>query len=108
MIRVWGSDETVDQEDGLDPEYNRATFVEKYSCTEDLATPISHSCELAPRVAEASGRLSVKMFANLMKYANAEESCGFEPNRSLKRKSPWRHWLPRRRRHYPHRERLHS
>ena len=78
MIRVWGSDETVDQEDGLDPEYNRATFVEKYSCTEDLATPISHGCELAPRVAEASGRLSVKMFANLVKYANAEESCGFE------------------------------
>ena len=78
MIRVWGSDETVDQEDGLDPEYNRETFVEKYSCTEDLATPISHSCELAPRVAEASGRLSVKMFANLVKYANAEESCGFE------------------------------
>jgi len=78
MIRVWGSDETVDQEDGLDPEYNRTTFLQDFECTEDLATPISHSCELAPRVAEAAGRLSVKMFANLVKYANAEESCGFE------------------------------
>jgi len=78
MIRVWGSDETVDQEDGLDAEYNREKFLNKFTCTEDLALPISHSCELAPRVAEASGRLSVKMFANLVKYANAEESCGFE------------------------------
>ena len=47
MIRVWGSDETVDQEDGLDPEYNRETFVEKYSCTEPSYT-VSHSCEPLP------------------------------------------------------------
>jgi hypothetical protein len=83
-VQVWETDVQVpaDQEEDvpdLDPEYDAETFQGGYACKEDLATPISYTCDTFPSapVAQGTAQLTTSLFGNLTTIIDLDESCGF-------------------------------
>ena len=77
-ITVWGKHEPVpNDEDGLDPE-----FEEKFSRTALPVRKIYFCLYLmnahCGKLGVASGRLTVRNFARLVKLVSADKNCGFE------------------------------
>ena len=80
QIEVWGGAQEVDGgEEGLDPDYERASFHAGYQCKAGLAQPVNFACEgfLAPVLAQSAARLSVRALARLASILDSDASCGF-------------------------------
>lgn len=80
-MSVWGEEHTVPpegDEDGLDPEYDAAKFIEGYACAEGLAEPLSYTCDRLPELAQTSARGLVKLVGTTTSILNGHPGCGFE------------------------------
>jgi hypothetical protein len=78
-ITVW--EEHVDLGDAkpLDPTYVRDSFVSSFSCAEDLAQPISYTCEdLRPTLADGAAKLTVSTVGNLVSIFSKDTVCGLK------------------------------
>ncbi|MBK7859864.1 MAG: hypothetical protein IPJ65_14820 [Archangiaceae bacterium] len=80
-ITVWGGQTTaVEPGDtsGLDPDFDAAAFEASYTCTPDLAMPITSACaDLKPRLAGGVARLSVRTLGTIASLVDANTTCGF-------------------------------
>lgn len=80
-VRVWDVDVNVPEaheDNALDPEYDRATFLSSYSCMEDLRMPVTYTCDdLAPAFAQGSAQLAIRDFGGVMAAIEADTRCGF-------------------------------
>jgi len=80
-ITVWDSPLALpqpDDDDGLDPDYDAAQFLESFACKPDLATPLSTECvDVTPRLVDGSARLTVSAFGNLARLFDNDTRCGF-------------------------------
>ncbi|MFH1811117.1 MAG: hypothetical protein ABIJ09_20420 [Pseudomonadota bacterium] len=69
---------TVDDTDGLDPDYKRSTFEAAMACKEDLAQPLSYECQsLDEDLAEGLARLAIAAFGRLADAYDEDTRCGF-------------------------------
>jgi hypothetical protein len=79
-VEVWKHTEQVSlsgPSDGLDPDYDPATFEASYACTDGLALPVSYECPLEPKLVESVARLIVKDLALITKTVDLDTRCGF-------------------------------
>lgn len=85
-MSVWGKEHTVPpegDEDGLDPEYDAAKFVEGFACTEGLAEPLSYTCDRVPELAQTSARGLVKLVGATTAILDGHPGCGFSADAVL-------------------------
>lgn len=80
-VRVWDVDVNVPEahEDNLlDPDYDRETFLASYSCMDDLRLPVTYTCDdLSPAFAQGSAQLAIRDFGGVMAAIEADTRCGF-------------------------------
>jgi hypothetical protein len=79
MLNVWGVEEKVptdDDEDGLDPDYERQAFLDSYACIES-AKPIRYTCDIGAGLSHGMARLTVRTVGGILKALNADTRCGF-------------------------------
>jgi hypothetical protein len=80
-LKVWGHAVTLPVKSHrpvLDPDYDAAAFVGAYSCTSDLAQPVSFTCPpLNELLAQGAARLLVRNAGSLTSALNADKHCGF-------------------------------
>lgn len=82
-VTVWESPQEVpvnDGEHGLNPDYDSATHVASYECTDNLALPIDFdtcTTDIRPLIAQGASQLSVQMIGQLASYLDEDERCGF-------------------------------
>lgn len=81
-ISVWGSAESIpidDDEQALNPDYDRAKQIESYACKPDITTPVRYDCEtdVRPLIAQGASQLSIQTLGMLAKLAEADSACGF-------------------------------
>lgn len=80
-VQVWDHEAHVSLSgptDGLDPDYDPATFEQSWACREGLALPATFECPLEPRLAENVARLVVKDLALIIKTVDLDSRCGFD------------------------------
>ncbi len=83
-IKVWGKDVTLNNDDGLNPDYSAASFVESFACEEDLALPVSFECaNLGPVLAQNAARLTIREVGAIANLVEDNENCGFSSPASL-------------------------
>lgn len=84
-VNVWGHQvELPNDDDGLDPDYDAASFIEAYACTDDLAQPPSFTCAgLGPVLAQGAARLSVLTLGSVAFALEADTRCGFSSDSIL-------------------------
>lgn len=83
-ITVWTNTVNIDPGDGLDPNYNPETFNDSFTCTDDLATPVSFECVgLGPQLAQGASRLTVRTFGMLVNALDKDTNCGFSSAATL-------------------------
>ncbi|MCO4744821.1 MAG: hypothetical protein KC912_08530 [Proteobacteria bacterium] len=63
--------------EGLDPDYDATILDDSFTCREELAQPVTFSCELDPILAENAARLIVKNFGLVSKTVDLDTDCGF-------------------------------
>lgn len=67
-----------DEFQGLDPDYEAEAFRASYSCKDDLALPVSYTCEpLAARLAQGAAQLTISTFAHVA--ALVDDLCFLKP-----------------------------
>jgi len=77
-ITVWGVEIELDEDDGLNPDYDAGTFSNGYACTEDLQQPVQFTCDgIEPLLAQGASRLTVQTFGMLAKAIENDHNCGF-------------------------------
>lgn len=83
-VTVWDSNETVPGDgDGLDPEYDAASFAGSFSCTDDLRLPISSACDPTQMLGHNAARVSIRNFAVLAGELQADTRCGFSSQSAI-------------------------
>jgi len=86
-IMVWDSEVPVPEageKDALDPEYDADTFLESYTCKEDLALPVAYACkDLGPALANGIAQLSMRDYAMAAALIEADTRCGFSSDAVL-------------------------
>jgi hypothetical protein len=82
-IQVW-KNHVVMAPDHLDPDYDPETFVEGFSCTDDLALPVSHECgDIGPVLAQGAARLTIRNLGAISYITEKNTTCGFSSNAVL-------------------------
>lgn len=87
QLSVWDSSQKLPIDgdtDGLDPEYDRATFLETFACKADLAQPVSYDCRpLEEVIAQGASQLTVSSFGNIVSLIDDNTTCGFANQKVL-------------------------
>lgn len=64
---------------GLDPEFDQATFDASWTCNDELADPLSHACAtaLGTKLGVGAASLSMRTLGTITSLVDANTSCGF-------------------------------
>jgi hypothetical protein len=79
-ITIWEDQREVPgDDDGLDPEYDRAIHDMSYACVENLALPVRYDCGdvVGEKVAQGVARLTVRNLGAIVEAINEDARCGF-------------------------------
>jgi hypothetical protein len=81
-ITVWDSQQNIptdDDEQQLNPDYDREKQIAGFSCLEEIAEPVRYDCEtdVRPLIAQGAAQLSIQTLGALAKIAESDTTCGF-------------------------------